>query len=171
MNPNNASGYDQKSPPSPMMQMPMPTVQCPPPAGAVPGQWTTGLCGCFEDPSNCIITCCCPCITFGQNAEIIDRGGTSCVVGGLIYYLLAHVGVACLYTCSYRTKLRGLHSLQEDPCADCLVHWCCIYCALCQEYRELKNCGFDPSIGWVANAEKMNKGAATMPPMTQGMGR
>ncbi|XP_030455368.2 cell number regulator 10-like [Syzygium oleosum] len=128
------------------MQVPMPMAQFPP-AGAVPGQWTTGLCGCFEDPSNCVITCCCPCITFGQNAEIIDRGATSCGGGGLIYYLLAYFGVACLYSCSYRTKLRGLHSLQEDPCADCLVHWCCACCALCQEYRELKNRGFDPSVG------------------------
>ncbi|KAK6921142.1 PLAC8 motif-containing protein [Dillenia turbinata] len=38
--------------------------------------WTTGLCGCCEDPANCLITCCCPCITFGQNVEIIDRGAT-----------------------------------------------------------------------------------------------
>ncbi|KAI6683374.1 hypothetical protein NL676_029287 [Syzygium grande] len=100
MCPNNATAYDQKLPGPPMMQVPMPMAQFPP-AGAVPGQWTTGLCGCFEDPSNCVITCCCPCITFGQNAEIIDRGATC----------------------------------------------------------------------WVANAEKMNQGAATMPPMMQGMGR
>ncbi|KAL3748748.1 hypothetical protein ACJRO7_009912 [Eucalyptus globulus] len=155
MSPNNASGNGQKSPP----------------AGAVPEQWTTGLCDCFDDPRNCIVTCCCPCITFGQNAEIIDRGATSCFIGGLIFCLLAQVGVACLYTCSYRTKLRGLHSLPGDSCDDCLLHWCCIHCALCQEYRELKNHGLDPSIGWVANAEKMNRGATTMPPMTLGMDR
>ncbi|XP_039162676.1 cell number regulator 1-like [Eucalyptus grandis] len=140
-------------------------------SGGSPAQWTTDLYSCFEDPSNCFITCCCPCITFGQNAEIIDRGATSCVAGGLVYDLLAHAGVVCLYTCSYRTKLRVLHSLQEDPRANCLVHSCCIYYALCQEYRELKNRGFEPSIGWVANVQKMNQGAATMPPMTQGMGR
>jgi hypothetical protein len=28
-----------------------------------------------------------------------------------------------------------------------LVHFCCETCALCQEYRELKNCGFDMGIG------------------------
>ncbi|XP_030443776.1 cell number regulator 2-like, partial [Syzygium oleosum] len=158
------------SPPPPMMHVPMQMAQNPP-AGAVPGQWTTGLCGCCEDPSNCVITFCCPCITFGQNAEIIDRGATSCVNGAVTCYSLAYAGVACLYSCTYRKKLRGLHSLPEDPCADCLVHWCCMCCALSQEYRELKNRGFDPSIGWVANAEKMNQGAATMPPTMQGMGR
>jgi hypothetical protein len=30
---------------------------------------------------------------------------------------------------------------------DCLVHFCCETCALCQEYRELKNRGYDMSIG------------------------
>ncbi|GKV19461.1 hypothetical protein SLEP1_g29722 [Rubroshorea leprosula] len=29
---------------------------------------------------------------------------------------------------------------------DCLVHFCCLPCALCQEYRELRNRGFDVSI-------------------------
>ncbi|XP_022746284.1 cell number regulator 1-like [Durio zibethinus] len=40
----------------------------------VPGQWTSGLCHCFDDPVNCVITCFCPCITFGQIAEIVNRG-------------------------------------------------------------------------------------------------
>jgi hypothetical protein len=30
---------------------------------------------------------------------------------------------------------------------DCLVHFCCETCALSQEYRELKNRGFDMGIG------------------------
>ncbi|GMY22190.1 protein PLANT CADMIUM RESISTANCE 7-like [Fagus crenata] len=41
------------------------------------GQWTTGLCGCFEDPSSCWVTFCCPFITFGRIAEIVDQGRTS----------------------------------------------------------------------------------------------
>ncbi|KAH7858925.1 hypothetical protein Vadar_029435 [Vaccinium darrowii] len=40
--------------------------------------WSTGLFGCFEDIPNCIITGCCPCVTFGQIAEIIDKGSTCC---------------------------------------------------------------------------------------------
>ncbi|KAL2900111.1 Cell number regulator 11 [Bienertia sinuspersici] len=42
-----------------------------------PGEWSTGLCECFSDLPNCIITCLCPCITFGEVSEIVDRG-TSC---------------------------------------------------------------------------------------------
>lgn len=37
--------------------------------------------------------------------------------------------------------------LEEKPCQDCLVHWCCETCALCQEYRELTRRGFDLSLG------------------------
>ncbi|KAG7942071.1 hypothetical protein I3843_16G080800, partial [Carya illinoinensis] len=126
-------------------------------------QWSTGLCDCFDDPSNCCVTYCCPCITFGRIAEIVDRGQTSCVSASRIYVALASIGCACLYTCTYRTKLRGVYSLQEDPCADCCVHFWCTHCALCQEYRELKNRGFNPAIGWIANADRMD-GATTTPP-------
>ncbi|XP_059455056.1 cell number regulator 2-like [Corylus avellana] len=135
------------------------------------GQWSSGLCDCFQDSSNCCVTCCCPCITFGRVAEIVDRGQTTCACGGLIYYALAHLGCACLYTCTYRTKLRALYSLPEDPCGDCCVHFWCTTCALCQEYRELKSRGVDPTIGWVANAQKMNSGATTPPFVAPGMTR
>jgi hypothetical protein len=56
-------------------------------------------------------------------------------------------GLACLYSCCYRSKLRAQYDLPEAPCMDCLVHFCCETCTLCQEYRELKNRGYDLSIG------------------------
>ncbi|GJR70011.1 cell number regulator 10 [Tanacetum coccineum] len=33
--------------------------------------------------------------------------------------------------------------LADEPCNDFILHCCCELCALCQEYRELKNRGFD----------------------------
>ncbi|GFP83545.1 protein plant cadmium resistance 1 [Phtheirospermum japonicum] len=45
-----------------------------PPKPQVP--WSTGLCDCFSDFRNCCITCWCPCITFGQIAEIVDKGAS-----------------------------------------------------------------------------------------------
>ncbi|XP_077236127.1 protein PLANT CADMIUM RESISTANCE 2-like [Tasmannia lanceolata] len=134
-----------------------------------PQPWSTGLFGCFEDVPNCCITCCCPCITFGQMAEIIDRGSNSCVMSGAIYALImALTGCACLYSCFYRSKLRSQYTLPEDPCTDCLVHCCCESCALCQEYRELKFRGFDMSIGWDGNMEKRTPGVTNLPPVVQG---
>ncbi|KAJ9140710.1 hypothetical protein P3X46_031322 [Hevea brasiliensis] len=135
------------------------------------GQWTSGLCDCFDDPSNCLITCCCPCITFGQIAEIIDKGNTSCGLAGLLYYATASIGCGWLYACTYRSKLRGLFSLPEAPCADWLVHCCCCACSLCQEYRELKNRGVDPSIGWQANVDEWSRERLQPPFVAPGMDR
>ncbi|KAK9903823.1 hypothetical protein M0R45_000930 [Rubus argutus] len=86
------------------------------------GQWSTGL-------LDCLFTCFCPCITFGQIAEIVDRGTTSCVVAGMIYHVLG------------------------------------------SEYRELKNQGIDPSIGWQANAEEWNREGVVPPIIKPGMAR
>uniref|UniRef100_A0A0D9ZLR0 Uncharacterized protein n=2 Tax=Oryza glumipatula TaxID=40148 RepID=A0A0D9ZLR0_9ORYZ len=56
-------------------------------------------------------------------------------------------GFACAYSCCYSSRLHQQYGLQEKPCGDCCVHWCCGPCALCQEYRELKSRGFDMSLG------------------------
>ncbi|EEF34587.1 protein PLANT CADMIUM RESISTANCE 2 [Ricinus communis] len=129
------------------------------------GAWSSGLCGCCSDVKNCCITCWCPCITFGQIAEIADKGTTSCATSGAIYGILAwFTGCGCIYSCLYRSKLRQQYMLPESPCNDCLVHCCCEACALCQEYRELQSRGFDMSIGWHGNMERQNGGGAMAAP-------
>ncbi|KAK9116091.1 hypothetical protein Sjap_015038 [Stephania japonica] len=135
-----------------------------------PLPWSTGLCDCCSDISSCCLTCWCPCVTFGRIAEIVDRGSTSCGVSGALYTLILCVtGCACMYSCFYRSKLRGQYFLEEGPCTctDCCLHCCCEECALCQEYRELQNRGFDMSIGWHANMERQKIGQRT-PPEVQG---
>ncbi|XP_017614811.1 protein PLANT CADMIUM RESISTANCE 2-like [Gossypium arboreum] len=141
------------------------------PSAPIPGQWTSGLCHCFDDPVNCAITCVCPCITFGQITEIINRGSKSCVSRGFLFGMLSMVGAACFYSCFYRSKLRGQYDLPEEPCTDCLVHFCCAACALCQEYRELKNRGFDMGIGWEANMDRQKRGVTMAPIVVPGMAR
>ncbi|XP_065861141.1 protein PLANT CADMIUM RESISTANCE 11-like [Euphorbia lathyris] len=118
------------------------------------GPWSTGLCCCFEDISTCCLTWWCPCVTFGRIAEIVDRGSTPCGVSGM---MMCFMGCACLYSCFYRTKLRGQYFLEEKPCNDCCVHFWCEQCALCQEYRELQNRGFDLSIGWDGNLARQKR--------------
>ncbi|XP_024029006.1 protein PLANT CADMIUM RESISTANCE 2 [Morus notabilis] len=161
--------------PNPSMAQPyhapyIPRLQVP--AAAAAGRWSTGLCHCCDDPANCMVTCFCPCITFGQIAEIVDKGSSSCGSRGATYgLLLGCTGLACLYSCSYRSKLRGQYDLEESPCVDCLVHFCCETCALCQEYRELKERGFDLGIGWEANLGRQQRGVTAAPivapPMTR----
>ncbi|KAK6258504.1 hypothetical protein SCA6_012978 [Theobroma cacao] len=131
--------------------------------------WSTGLCHCCDDPANCLITCLCPCVTFGQIAEIVNKGSISCAASGAVYGLLVLAGLSCLYSCVYRSRLRGQYDLEEAPCADCLVHFCCETCSLCQEYRELKNRGFDMGIGklarfcWQANMDRQGRGITVAP--------
>ncbi|KAL0430280.1 UNVERIFIED_CONTAM: protein PLANT CADMIUM RESISTANCE 2 [Sesamum radiatum] len=152
------------APPTGIPIQPGPQVQ----SSVQAGPWSTGLCDCFSDVSNCCITCWCPCITFGQIAEIVDRGSTSCGASGALYALIAYItGCACIYSCFYRSRMRRQYMLPEDPCPDCLVHFCCEACALCQEYRELQHRGFDMSLGWHGNVEKQNQGV-TMAPFVQG---
>ncbi|KAG8500342.1 hypothetical protein CXB51_003647 [Gossypium anomalum] len=117
------------------------------PSAPIPGQWTSGLCHCFDDPVN------------------------SCVSRGFLFGMLAMVGAACFYSCFYRSKLRGQYDLPEEPCTDCLVHFCCAACALCQEYRELKNRGFDMGIGWEANMDRQKRGVTMAPIVVPGMAR
>ncbi|XP_047339424.1 cell number regulator 1-like [Impatiens glandulifera] len=133
--------------------------------------WSTGLCHCCDDPANCFITGFCPCITFGQVAEIVNKGSPSCGESGALYGLLMVTGLACLYSCAHRSRLRGQYDLEEAPCVDCLVHFCCETCALCQEYRELKNRGFDMGIGWEANVDRQTRGVASAPAVPTGMMR
>ncbi|XP_015580022.1 protein PLANT CADMIUM RESISTANCE 2-like [Ricinus communis] len=136
------------------------------------GAWSSGLCDCGSDVKNCCITFWCPCITFGQIAEIVEKGTTSCATTGAIYAILAcFTGCGCIYSCMYRSKLRHQYMLPESPCNDCLVHCCCEACALCQEYRELKSRGFDMSIGWQGNVERQKGGVAMAPVFQAGMTR
>ncbi|KAF8038385.1 hypothetical protein BT93_B1043 [Corymbia citriodora subsp. variegata] len=75
---------------------------------------------------------------------------TSCVMNCAIYtQIYCLTSGACLYFCCYRTKLQREFGLKEDPCNDCLVHFCCMHCVLCQEYRELKSRGFNIEKGLV----------------------
>ncbi|GJV68779.1 PLAC8 motif-containing protein [Tanacetum coccineum] len=98
----------------------------------IAGEWSTGLCDCTKDMSSCCLTCWCPCITFGQIAEVVDKGTT-------------------------------LPLLPNEPCHDCIIHWCCEPCALCQEYYELRNRGFDLYFGWNGNMARQNHGVVITP--------
>ncbi|KAA3466040.1 protein PLANT CADMIUM RESISTANCE 2-like [Gossypium australe] len=137
--------------------------------------WSTGLCDCCSDLPNCCLTCWCPCITFGRIAEIVDHGSTSCGVSGALYALIGILtGCPCIYSCFYRSRMRSEYMLEDRPCNDCCLHFCCEACALCQEYRELKNRGFDMSLGWHGNmARPQNQGLQmpSAPVMESGMKR
>ncbi|GKV23529.1 hypothetical protein SLEP1_g33239 [Rubroshorea leprosula] len=150
--------------------VPPPAPQYPQVIGVIEG-WETGLLDCLDDPTNAIITAFFPCMTFGQLAEIMNEGHTSCATSALLYGLVAFlIGAPCLFSCVYRAKLRSKFALIESPVPDWVIHLLFEHCALCQEYRKLKHRGCDPTIGWRGNASRnqimmMQNQQATMMPL------
>ncbi|RZC01298.1 Protein PLANT CADMIUM RESISTANCE 3, partial [Glycine soja] len=69
--------------------------------------------------------------------------------------------------------MRQQYGLKGNGCTDCLLHCCCESCTLSQEYRELKQLGFDMIIGWHGNVEQRSREvamtAATAPLVEKGM--
>ncbi|KAK1279555.1 Cell number regulator 5 [Acorus gramineus] len=119
-----------------------------------PTQWTSGICACCDDMQSCCIGLLCPCYLFGKNAEYLGSGTLvgSCMTHFLLWGLLN--GLCCLFTegcllgcpgssvaCyayGYRRALREKYNLQEAPCTDLTTHIFCHMCAICQEYREIR---------------------------------
>ncbi|CAF2081717.1 unnamed protein product, partial [Brassica napus] len=137
-------------------------------------KWTSELFDCMNDGENALITCFFPFITFGQIAEVIDEeGASSCGTSGMLYGVICCLlGIPCVYSCTFRTKLRSKYGLPDAPAPDWITHCFCEYCAFYQEYLELKNRGLDPAIGWSGNVQRQRMGQQQemmAPPMGQRM--
>ncbi|XP_022795453.1 cornifelin homolog [Stylophora pistillata] len=90
--------------------------------------WSTGLCGCFEDCYSFFMGWFCPCILL---CDVSQRMGEGC----------------CFATCcsgallGLRIKLRTQQNIQGSLCNDyCVVQYCGL-CVLCQLWRELNHIG------------------------------
>ncbi|CAA2990656.1 Hypothetical predicted protein [Olea europaea subsp. europaea] len=122
-------------------------------AAATPmASWNGDLCDCLKDSLNALFTAFFSYLTFGQIIEIVHSGHTykycSCGSGGMMYSVISFcIGIPCIMSCTYRTKLRSKFKIIESPAPDWVLHCFCEWCALCQEYGELKQTGYDPSIG------------------------
>ncbi|XP_002971358.2 protein PLANT CADMIUM RESISTANCE 10 [Selaginella moellendorffii] len=122
-----------------------------------PLRWTSGICACSDDIPSCCLGLFCPCILFGRNVETLEDRPW---VGPCVMHLLlwgAVTGLCCAltegtalgvaascvscYACGYRKTLRDKYNLEDAPCGDFLTHLCCHPCAVCQEYREMKERG------------------------------
>ncbi|MQM09550.1 hypothetical protein Taro_042422 [Colocasia esculenta] len=125
--------------------------------------WSTGLFDCHLDQTNATMTAFFPCVTFGQIAEILDNGQTTCTMGSLMYLVMAPALCTCsILASSYRTKLRQQYNLVQAPAEDWVLHLFCPCCSLCQEFRELKNRGIDPAQGYLGNLAQQQAAGNTM---------
>ncbi|PRQ57433.1 putative PLAC8 motif-containing protein [Rosa chinensis] len=129
--------------------------------------WTTGICGCTQDPESCWTGLFCPCVLFGRNVETIREDipwnnacvcHAVCVEGGIAVAaataffhgvdpktsvlicetLLFAWWMCAIYTGLFRQSLQKKYHLKDSPCDPCMVHCCMHWCALCQEHREMR---------------------------------
>ncbi|KAI3733805.1 hypothetical protein L6452_13261 [Arctium lappa] len=147
-------------------------VGVPPQQGDIPA-WSTSLFECFDDPQTFIITFFAPCVTFGQIAEMVDRGRASVGMYAALYFLIMYfTGCGCLLSAYFRIKMSHIYRLPDDPLINILIHLLCEPCALCQEYRELQHHGFNMQlgVGWQHQTPEVQQiGAPPMaPPMVPG---
>ncbi|KAG7014069.1 Protein PLANT CADMIUM RESISTANCE 8, partial [Cucurbita argyrosperma subsp. argyrosperma] len=119
-------------------------------ANAVRGTvWSSGLFDCHEDETN------------------------ACPLGSLIYALM--MPALCsqwVMGSSYRKRLRERYNLVEAPYTDIISHVFCPCCSLCQEFRELRKRGLDPSLGWngiLAQRQAAQHETVEVPPPRQTM--
>ncbi|KAG9456127.1 hypothetical protein H6P81_000635 [Aristolochia fimbriata] len=172
--------HGKESPPAVLFPPPTspPENVAPPDSGgfqAIGKPWTTGLFDCHEHLPNAVLTAFCPCVTFGQIVEILENGATSCALGSFMYLLLAPAFCShWMMGSMYRARLRSKYNLVEAPTQDCIAHACCPLCSLCQEFRELRNRGIDPSLGWNGNLalqQQFEQQIRGGPPVKQSMSK
>jgi len=93
-----------------------------------PREWRSGLCGCFNNCSTCLLV-----LLFGPcfGANLARRHGECCCVGCM------GVGIVAL-----RTKTRTENNIVGSICSDMETVACCGPCALCQLSREMDAEGY-----------------------------
>ncbi|KAI3762537.1 hypothetical protein L1987_52967 [Smallanthus sonchifolius] len=144
--------------------------------------WSTGLFQCTSNMKNCFVTTLCPCVTFGEIAEILTEGHTPwyepttlcAYLGAASFIFVFLLWLAFPYTCLYRVKMRRKYKLKGSLIGDCAINAFCGWCALCQQYRELDHQGFNVSIGWHENKRRERQALAIfrlIPPEEQEMTR
>lgn len=113
-------------------------------------EWSSGLFECFFDPSLCVQTLLCPCVTYGkisrtvENKELIGHGqfampcfafclGMLCGCEPCIVCNLRHIVMA-----NKNIKRNDICEQQKCPqmCEQFCCSWLCFYCVLGQMHAE-----------------------------------
>ncbi|KAI8901184.1 hypothetical protein BC833DRAFT_522574 [Globomyces pollinis-pini] len=104
------------------------------------GQFKHGLFDCFKKPTVCALSCCCPCIVYGQNQATV-KGSDSCLVDSIIYLAVGLLGCHSCLGAVGRGHVRDARGITGAFTGDCCMHFCCGPCALTQERVELDGVG------------------------------
>lgn len=116
----------------------------------------------FVECDLCCAAVFCPCAVLNSNVKMLQTrtyhkpcdfectkpcGIMACltVTSGIIQVIARATGVFLelvnlgpLYSFQWRSALREKYGIAGDPCSDCICHFCCNPCVLCQEHIELR---------------------------------
>ena len=95
--------------------------------------WKSGLFGCMDEPFICLQTLCCPCVTYGQIAELGPAGVPcqgNCFGAACLYICCAECAVCIV--CEARKHIRTASGIEGTCCEDFCTVCCCGPCVLCQ---------------------------------------
>ena len=99
------------------------------------GNWEENLCGCLGAKCFCCLVMIFPVLYPAYQGWIINKAtGESCLTACLGPFFLCCIGASV-----NRGKIRDRYLIDGSFCEDCLIHAFCCACAICQEYREVRN--------------------------------
>ncbi|XP_053703483.1 cornifelin homolog B-like [Synchiropus splendidus] len=94
-------------------------------------EWSSGICDCCDDKSECcLVCCCCPCFACATSRKL---GECLCLP------LVDVLGCVPSGTLSVRVSVRHRYGIQGSLCRDCVCATCCLPCVWCQISREMKS--------------------------------
>ncbi|XP_014507430.1 protein PLANT CADMIUM RESISTANCE 7 [Vigna radiata var. radiata] len=146
--------------------------------GVVLRMWEGEILECFDDHRIALESTCCPCYRFGKNMKRAGFG--SCYIQAAIYFVLAmgaflnciafivtrrhcnlYLAVAVVvsfvaYLGFFRTRLRKKFNINgsDSSLDDCVYHFACPCCTLCQESRTLEMNNVEDGI-WHGRGDKI----------------
>jgi Cys-rich protein (TIGR01571 family) len=104
-------------------------------------EWSSGFFGCLSPIDACLMTYCCPCVTFGKthhrmmknnSMEGYEPVNTSC----LMFLGSACFGLHWVLEAMQRSEIRKKYNLQGSCLTDIAVACCCVLCDLTQQDKE-----------------------------------
>ncbi|KAI8901701.1 PLAC8 family-domain-containing protein [Globomyces pollinis-pini] len=104
------------------------------------GEFHKGLFDCFSNCGTCLLAWCCPCVVYGQNMQAAQQK-EGCFADAAVYFCVAALGCNSCLGAYGRDIVRESRGIEGQFITDCLVHACCVPCALTQERAELVHAG------------------------------
>eukprot|EP00999_Lentomonas_sp_LEN2_P001427 NODE_2467_length_564_cov_114.613272_g2417_i0.p2 GENE.NODE_2467_length_564_cov_114.613272_g2417_i0~~NODE_2467_length_564_cov_114.613272_g2417_i0.p2 ORF type:complete len:112 (+),score=5.13 NODE_2467_length_564_cov_114.613272_g2417_i0:91-426(+) len=101
--------------------------------------WDAQLFDCCSEAKICVVTYfCAPCQLAHQRAVVQEHecGVVDCL---LMYFF----GICCAVM--VRGEIRNKYAIKGSCIGDCLTLWCCGWCAITQQHRQLKVKGNKPA--------------------------